>query len=466
MNGWRESLRDMVLAGILVFAFLVRFLAVPLVHQPGSTSDEREYAFLAKGLLGGTGFTDSNGTQSVRAPLFPAILAGLSLLDGGTETLGYVLSVVCGVLAVWLVYMLTLASGGNTSAARWAAALAAVYPGLVIYSTLLQTESLYVVLFLSAILLALSLARAPTDRKGIGLGLIAGLAALTRAVFVPFFPLLLCAAALGQVPLGHRKVAPFVGALIVFLMVLLPWGIRNYSIHGKVIPVSTFAGPSLLLGNNPFSHGTTRLDQGFDDWFARKVEDRTGKAREDLTEAAWSEASGEIALEYISEHRTKWFGNLFRKAQVMLAFPIISSDAFPAVQILAVCAEAFLLLAAVLGLLTPSPTGLRRAQPRPVWGEPGRRPRGHRGKTLVWLSLVVVVFLLIHVLLHAEARYRLPLVPLLCVMGGIGLARPGATANRWVAWSPTRRVILALFWGGIIILYALTGWMYLNGSIA
>jgi hypothetical protein len=459
VNGWRESLRDPVLGGILVLAFLVRFLGVPLVHQPGVTSDEREYVYLAKSLLGGTGFTDSNGTRSARAPLFPGILAGLLLLDGGTLSLGYVLNVCCGVLAVWLVSLLTAAAGGSRVASRWAAGLAAVFPGLVIYSALLQTEALYVVFFLLAILFALDLTRTPTVGKAVGLGMAAGLACLTRAVFVPFFPLLLLAVAAGQVRAGHRKFLSVAVALLVFILVLLPWGIRNYTLHGELIPVSTFAGPSLLLGNNPFSHGTTRLDDGFDEWFARKVEDRTGKTREELTEAAWSEVSGEIAHDYIREHPGKWLLLLLRKAQVMLVYPITNSDTYPLVQMLAVCAEGFLLLAAALGLLTPVPARV------PV-GRAGFLSGRRRGGTLAWLAVVVVFFLLVHIVLHAEARYRLPLVPLLCVLAGVGLAHPIPGTNRWRAWTVQRRVSLALLWVCIIGLYGVTGWMYMNGLIA
>jgi 4-amino-4-deoxy-L-arabinose transferase-like glycosyltransferase len=458
VNEWKKSLRDPVLGGILILAFLVRFLGVPLVHQSGSTSDEREYVFLAKNLLSGVGFTDSNGTQSVRAPLFPGILAGLLLLDGGTLSLGYVLNVFCGALAVWLVYLLTIAAGGNLAASRWAAGLAAFFPGLVIYSTLLQTEALYIVFFLAAVLMALHLARTPAIGNAILLGVAAGLAGLTRAVFVPFFPFLLLAVAGGQVRAGYRKFLPVVAALLVFIVVLLPWGIRNYSLHGKVIFVSTFAGPSLLLGNNPFSHGTTRLDDGFDEWFARRVEDRTGKAREELTEAAWSEVSGEIARDYIREHPGKWLSLLLRKAQVMLVYPITHTDAFPPVQMLAVCAEAFLLLAAMLGLLTPVPARLPAAQE-------GSRAGRERSGTLAWLAVAVLFFLLVHTLLHAEARYRLPLVPLLCILAGVGLAHPVSGLNRWSAWKVRRRVCLALVWVCIISLYGVTGWMYINGMI-
>lgn len=465
MNGWKESFRDPLLAGILVFAFLVRFLAVPVIHRAGSTSDEREYTFIAKNLLAGDGFVDSNGTRSVRAPLYPSALAGSLLLDGGTLTIGYLLNVLSGTLAVGLVYLLTGAAGGNRSASRYAAGLAALFPGLIIYSTLLQTEALYLLFFLTAILLAILLSRAPTIGKGIAFGLVGGLAGLTRAVFVPFFPILLLASALGRVVKGMWNLSAFAIALLAFVLTMLPWGIRNYSLHGRVIPVSTFAGPSLLLGNNPYSHGTTRLAEGFDEWLDQKLEDRTGKRKEELSEVVWSETSEDIAFEYIREHPRKWASNLLRKAQVMLAYPITNSDSDVPLQMIAVGAEAFLLLAAVLGLLTPLTLERRRVQVGDTPGDAIYRLKAHASRTLALLAGVVAAFLLVHTLLHAEARYRLPLVPLLCAMAGIGLASPGTRTNRWSAWSVRRRLALALLWGALIVVYGVTGWMYVNGSI-
>lgn len=465
MIRWRESLRDPVLAGLLVLAFVIRFLAVPVVHQPGSTSDEREYAFLAKNLLAESGFVDSNGTQSVRAPLFPFVLAGLFLLDDGNLNLGYLLSICCGVIAVWQVFLLTLAAGGTRNAARVAAGLAALFPGLVIYSSLLQTESLYIAFFLGTLLLALRLTRAPTTGGAIGLGMAAGLAGLTRAIFVPFFPVLLIAVGVGQFRTGERKFAAVAVTLLTFIIVLLPWSVRNYAIHGKVIPVSTFAGPSLLLGNNPYSHGTTRLGSGFDEWFEQRVEDRTGKTREELTEAEWSAVSGRIALDYISERPGKWLSNLLRKAQVMLVYPITNSDQFPWVQFIAICAEGFLTLAAALGVLTPLPARRRRDYDAVSLREGGSRYGFRSSPTLVWLAWTVVIFLVTHILLHAEARYRLPLIPLFCVLAGVGIAHPAPGTNRWRTWGTGRRLWLAVFWICIVGLYGVTGWMYLNGLI-
>jgi 4-amino-4-deoxy-L-arabinose transferase-like glycosyltransferase len=301
---------------------------------------------------------------------------------------------------------------------------------------------------------------------GAGLGLVAGLAGLTRAIFVPFFPLLLIAVGIGQIRSGQRKMAPIGVALVTFIVVLFPWSVRNYELHGRVIPVSTFAGPSLLLGNNPYSHGTTRLGAGFDDWFERQVEDRTGKTREELTEAEWSEVSGQIALDYISEHRGKWLSNLFRKAQVMLVYPITNSDQYPWVQFLAVCAEGFLILAAALGLLTPLVVRRRSGHAGTSVREWGARSGFHSSRTLVWLAWAVAFFLVAHILLHAEARYRLPLAPVLCALAGAGIAHPAPGTNRWRTWSAGRRLWLGVFWICILSLYGVTGWMYLNGLIA
>jgi len=150
---------------------------------------------------------------------------------------------------------------------------------------------------------------------------------------------------------------------------------------------------------------------------------------------------------------------LLRKAQVMVVYPITNSDSYTPAQMLAVCAEAFLFLAAALGLLTPVPARLPVGHADSLSGREG-------GRTLTWLAAVVVFFLLVHIVLHAEARYRLPLVPLVCVLAGVGLAHPIWRSNRWRAWTVRRRILLVLLWMCIIGLYGVTGWMYIHGLIS
>jgi 4-amino-4-deoxy-L-arabinose transferase-like glycosyltransferase len=439
-----DALRDPTLGILLGGAFLIRLIAVPAIHQLGYTSDEREYVLLAGRILDGTGFIDSNGTQSVRAPLYPAFLAGALYLDGGEYSLGHVLGALLGALGVSLVFLLGFAVYGERKTALWGAAMAAFYPGLITYSAMLQTETLFIVFFLLTLILAWSFLSQPRLSTSLQLGLCAGLAGLTRAVFVPFFPFLLLVLLLSRVARGWAKARCILAAALVFIIVLLPWGIRNYLIHQRLVPVSTFAGPSLLLGNNPFTTGTTRLQDGFDAWFSESVGARTGHFPDELSEIQRADLSRDIALDFISTHPGRFAELLIRKAHVLLVYPITNSDSYIPAQLVAVLADGLLLLAAAMGVVLA--------------------PGGRRG--LVALLAICAFFAVTHIVLHAEARYRLPLVPLLCIVAGAGAAAvtsaPGRQTLREEKGSAAR---LTLLWTFIVALYGVTGLMFLRGSI-
>lgn len=426
-------------------ALVVRLAAVPLIHQLGYVSDEREYVSLAERILDGSGFVDSNGTTSVRAPLFPALLAATIYLDGGDLMLGHLLGALLGVVGVWLVYGLGREIFADRRIALYGASIAALYPGLVTYSAMLETETLYIVFFLAVLLISVRLVNSPRVALAIGLGVFGGLAALTRAVFVPFFPLLLLVLWSVRIKEGWRWFLQILMAGILFIILLLPWGIRNFGIHHRVIPVSTFAGQSLLLGNNPFSSGTTRLADGFDGWVADRIENRTGRLPEELTEIERADVSWDIAMDYILNHPRRFAELLVRKAHVLLIYPITNSDSYIPAQLVGVLFDLILLLFAAAGWVLSS------------------RKRG-------WVRGILAIcafFAVVHILLHAEARYRLPLTPLLCMLAGAGMAGFMTAEGRAILWK--RRGIpvrLALVWVAIIAVYGFTGLMFVSGEIS
>jgi hypothetical protein len=444
-NNLSNSLRDPFLAAILGAALIIRLAAVPLVHQLGYVSDEREYVTLAEQILDGSGFVDSNGTTSVRAPLFPMLLAAMIYLDGGDLELGHLLGVLLGVVGVWLVYGLAREIFADRRIALWGASLAALYPGLVTYAAMLETETLYIVFFLAVLLISIKLVNSPRGAFAAGLGVFGGLAAVTRAVFVPFFPLLLLGLWFVRIKDGWPWFRQILIAGVLFLVLLLPWGIRNFEIHQRIIPVSTFAGQSLLLGNNPFSSGTTRLADGFEGWVAEQIEYRTGHPPEELKEIERSDVSWDIARDYILDHPRRFAELLVRKAYVLLIYPITNSDSYIPAQLVAVLADCILLLAAAAGwIVAPRRRGL-----------------------IVGILAVCAFFAAVHILLHAEARYRLPLIPLLCVLAGAGAAGLLTAGGRELLRKRRGSVMwLALMWVAIIAVYGVTGLLFLEGTIS
>ena len=76
-----------------------------------------------------------------------------------------------------------------------------------------------------------------------------------------------------------------------------------------------------------------------------------------------------------------------------------------------------------------------------------------------------LLFILLHVLLHGDARYRLPVTPLIALLAGGGIAsllsllRGSSRLTRSGAWEG------GLMASAFVAAYGITGWMLLNGKI-
>jgi hypothetical protein len=127
-----------------------------------------------------------------------------------------------------------------------AAAIAAVYPPLVVLDGSLRSESLYVPLVAFALVAAYRLRERPSTGRAIVLGVLVGLAALTRSeallllvlLVVPLAPLL---------PSGVRLRTTAI-AVVAAATVLAPWVARNWIEFDRPL-LSTNAG-SLAYGAN------------------------------------------------------------------------------------------------------------------------------------------------------------------------------------------------------------------------
>lgn len=144
---------------------------------------------------------------------------------------------------------------------RWAGLVAgflgvAYLPNNYIGSEML-TEAIYIPLLLLCLLYAIQCYAKPTLWRLVGLGLLMGLAVLTRPTAVAMilvFATLLVLPRPGRGE-GHASrsvwlhTALFVGS---FLLIMAPWWIRNaLSLH-RFVPFSTEGGNPLLLGASPY----------------------------------------------------------------------------------------------------------------------------------------------------------------------------------------------------------------------
>lgn len=183
-------------------------------------------------------------------PLLPLFLAAVDVLGVGSPLGQRLVGAAVGGVTIIVIGLLGLALGGRP-VGLVAAAIAAVYPQVVVLDTSLLSEGL-VILLVSAALLCLVHARAATGTTRtwwwLGAGVFIGTCALARSESLLLLPLLLVPAA--RVPGDRRAWLRGAAAASVGSIVLLgTWTVRNAVSLGHVQPFTNNSG-TLLAGTN------------------------------------------------------------------------------------------------------------------------------------------------------------------------------------------------------------------------
>lgn len=245
---------------LLVSALIcTRLTALLMVEGASLVGDPAIYELLARSLLSGEGliFHDPLTDVDFRAlypPIYPLFLAGLGSVFGlGAGT--YWASNVVIDLASALILIRLGDRFGSPAVGRAAAWLFAIWPAFVFAAPFAQKEGLVTleVLTITLVLLRAGQERSPRWKDGALLGLAVGALMLTQPglALLPAILGLVLLPALGWPPLRALllKAAPFA------LLLLAPWWIRNFSLFGSFVPLTTTGGLGLWVGNNPDATG-------------------------------------------------------------------------------------------------------------------------------------------------------------------------------------------------------------------
>lgn len=259
-----------ILALIFIIALILRLVAVfnlpPRYQIP--LADASEYDKLAMNLLAGKGLVDTvtGLPTSWRVPLYPLFLAFIYLIFGHSYFAARIIQSILGALLCVIIFYIGKITF-NRKVGLLSAIILSCYQPFIFYAfyggpTFLLSENLFT--FLLA-LLVLSLIKDFTKsfppKGGFISGILNGLLTLTRPV-AGLFPAVIFILLLFKnkysLVLSVNKILPL---LIGFILVILPWTVRNYFIHKAFIPFSTEGGLALACGNNPYVKGDGLVPQ-------------------------------------------------------------------------------------------------------------------------------------------------------------------------------------------------------------
>ena len=405
--GFRRALGWLTLAGLLVRAAFVW-----LEPATGPVADERMWVVWGADVLPSpeVAFSPLQFRLIFHPPLYPYFIGLVSTGFRTLEAVKWAQAAVGALLIPALGHLGRKVFGARVGLV--AATVAAFYPELVWFSAHFWVEGVFLVLLWWAFeRLVAADAEGSTPTAAVA-GLLFGLSILARETALYFIPVIAAWLAWRR-PRGLVRTAALVLTTVV---VVAPWTLRNYLVYDAFVPVSTAGALNLWQGN-------TRL------------------SRQDVYEQYWA-VKGRIekyrfargkGIEAIQERQPLWIFEKLREemptfweadSQVLVH---IRRGAYGDVSRLAALLAAALVLLpylAVLGFFVAGLTVVPLA----------------RGPQL--LLGFLGYYNLLHVATHGYARYRLPVMPVLFLVGALALV--AWRAERRPSVSPRRKVVVGV----------------------
>ncbi len=378
----------------------------PFFYHP--FSDVLQYHQLAlsvlkEGIIGTSPF--------YHAPLYHYFIAAIYALFGADLLVARVVQALLGAVNCALIYILAH-HYFNRTVSYIAGFIASAYPMLIFY----DGELLIPTFLIFLILVGLYLIQQDSTGKILLAGIVFGLAAITRQnmlIFIILFPLYLL--------IKHKKVV--LKYLILFwggsLLMIVPVALRNTMILKEPILISWQGGVNFYIGNNPDADGITGIPPGSQkrDWYNAYLELKRNIEQEVNHAISFSEFDlicYKKGAEFILHNPIKALGLFIKKCYLFFSGFEISSerDLYYSTNYSFLKFILFKIpfLQFPFGILFPlSLVGVYYTYER--WRE------------ICHLFLFVICYSASFILFFVNARYRIPIIPILIIFAAYGIFR-------------------------------------------
>lgn len=384
--------------------------------SPLLNADAEDYQGLATRLATSGSYANESGELiSLRPPLYAAIVAAIYQV-AGLQNDGAVRAVQACVslLTSLMVYRLGLIVYSRR-VALWAAAITCFYPALLAYSNLLLSETWFTFFAIGfAWFLLEGLHRGQIGWLVVA-GLLIALAALTRSIMLLFMPPLTLYLLWAFPGSWGRKMLAAMAPLVTFALIIAPWAIRNSRVQETFSVIDVMGGRNAMMGNYEFtpterSWATISDVTGEKSWIKVLQREARGESlgtQGQIDKRALSHAIRHVLANPVTTLKrdvVKFF-NFWQLERTFVAaarngYFGEARAAIVVAAVLTTATSAALLLAAVFGICCAPPAN---------W-------RDH-----VFLVGSILFPCVIHSLIFAHERYRLPVMPLLSLFAAAAL---------------------------------------------
>ena len=260
-RSFRDDVRDVLGSKLGLACLIVLILRIGAVAWLGSDSIKafEDYS-IAQNLSQGYGFSigDQHHATALKAPVYPLFLAGIiSIAPNHPKLVAALIQHCLSSLSALLLCLALLPILRRTSAfaAGWVLLL---HPSYLLYASSLEATNLFVFLSIVWMLVVLRMYTASSMKKDLTTSMVFVLAFMTLLVSLtqpiaalPFMTI----ASLVLRPLKLRVVF-----LVVIVLGLLPWSIRNERVFSEPIIFKSPVWMNLYVGFDVRSHGCAELN--------------------------------------------------------------------------------------------------------------------------------------------------------------------------------------------------------------
>jgi hypothetical protein len=263
--------RSSVDAVLIAIAIVCRMGAVWVLQSHLVPRSTYEHGEIASNLLAGRGFAikflGADGPTSQQAPVYPAIVAAAYAI-GGIETprslflLETGQSVLGGLLVLGVLHLCRSLAPGRKWMAWTAGLVVALHPTLVYAATHVQVATLATTLLTWTLAWAYQTGASVRRRDAVITGGLLGLLTLTDPILA--FSAVGVIWAIWQTGSGiprdlRRSLGLIAVVVIVSLISISPWLVRNALVHGEFVAIKSTFGYAFWQGNCALSEGTDKV---------------------------------------------------------------------------------------------------------------------------------------------------------------------------------------------------------------
>ena len=403
--------RQFDLALLAILAAVANFLYLYFSNGDYFYPDSITYLAPARNLLHGLGYVTEPGlAETMRTPGYPLFLVPFLAISRGVVPI-LVVQHLMNVALTLGTYVLARRVTGSRFIALAAGVILALDTPSIHHANRVLSEALFTLLLLLVFSLAMRLMRQPTVALAVTTGLLAGVLTLIRPVAIAYFAVI-------AVCIAARPLRATVALLACGALLPIGWAVRN-KMETNVFTLSTVSGINML------QHRAAAALAIFDDYeFASALADRQDEVIEAANDEIQRREHIDDADDLDPAVRARYYGEIGTRIALRhplaLAFVIVRGvlvnlfdSNWGAMSDVSRIPESIVELS--LSAWTAATIAFACVGAVALW-------RIDRRFTILLLA-TIAYFIIISAGSEAEARFRVPVMPLIAVAAAAGLQR-------------------------------------------